>query len=102
VAVSCLIRHAYEIALIIESPGMIEALQHVGMPLVVPANERASVGACVQKNPELPVAAAHKEKRPSRHISAPVITRVLYFGFVAQIQPALVEYPLLLHLKNLD
>jgi hypothetical protein len=72
------------------------------MPLVMPANERASVRAGVQENPELAVAAAHEEKRPPRHIAAPVIARVLYFGFVAQIQPAFVEYPLLLHLKNLE
>ena len=81
---------------------MIEALQNVGMPLVVPANQRASVRACVQENPQLAVAAADEEKRPPRYIAAPVVARVLYFGFVAQIQPAFVEYPLLLHPKNLE
>jgi hypothetical protein len=81
---------------------MIEALQNVGMPMVVPANERASVRARVQENPQLAVAAAHEEKRPPGHIPAPVIAWVLYFRFVAQIQPAFVEYPLLLHLKNLE
>jgi hypothetical protein len=81
---------------------MIEALQNVGMPLVVPANERSPVRACVQENPQLAVAAANEEKRPPRYIPAPVIARVLYFGFVAQIKPAFVEDPLLLHLKNID
>jgi hypothetical protein len=81
---------------------VIEALQNLGMPLVVPANERSSVRACVQENPQLAVAAADEEKRPPRYIPAPVVARVLYFGFVAQIQPAFVEYPLLLHLKNLE
>jgi hypothetical protein len=81
---------------------MIETLQNIGPAVVMPANERASVRACVEEDPQLSVAAADKEKRPSRDISTPVVARLLYFGFVAQIQPALVEYPLLLHLKNLE
>ena len=81
---------------------MVEALQNIGMPLVVPANERASVRACVQENPQLAVAAADEEKRPSRDIPAPVVARVLYFGVVAQIEPAFVEYSLLLHPKYFE
>jgi hypothetical protein len=77
-------------------------LQNVGMSLIVPANERSSVRACVQENPQLAVAAADEEKRPPRYIPPPVVARVLYFGFVAQIKPAFVEDPLLLHLKNID
>src|SRR4030095_10490752 len=72
------------------------------MPLVVPANQRASVCACVQKNPQFAVAAADEEKRPPRYVPTPVVTRVLDFGFVAQIQPAFIENPLLLHPKNFD
>jgi len=102
VRVAGLVRHAYEIALIVEAPGMIETLQNIGPAVVMPANERASVRACVEEDPQLSVAAADKEKRPSRDISTPVVARLLYFGFVAQIEPALVEYPLLLHLKNLE
>src|SRR6266576_1782117 len=52
VRVAGFVRHADEVALIVEAPGMIEALQNVGMPLVVPADQRASVCACVQKNPQ--------------------------------------------------
>jgi len=81
---------------------MIEALQNVGMPLVVPANERASVRARVQKNPQLAVAAADEKKWPARHIPAPVVAGVLYFGLVAQIEPAFVEYLLLLHPKYFE
>jgi hypothetical protein len=81
---------------------MIEALQNVGMPLVVPANQRASVRAGVQKNPKFAVAAADEEKRPPRHIPAPVVAPVLHFGFVAQIQPAFIEDPLLLHPKHFE
>jgi hypothetical protein len=81
---------------------MIEALQNVGMPLVVPANERSSVRACVQKNPQLAVAAADEEQRPPRHIPAPVVARLLDFGLMTQIEPAFVEYPLLLHPKNFE
>ncbi|HET9395568.1 MAG TPA: hypothetical protein VFO36_05890 [Nitrospiraceae bacterium] len=88
--------------MIVKAPGMIEALQNVGMSLIVPANERSSVRARVQENPQPAVVAADEEKRPSRYIAAPVVARVLYFGFVAQIEPAFVEYPLLLHLKNLE
>jgi hypothetical protein len=102
VAVAGFVRHADEIAMIVEAPGMIEALENVGMSLIVPANERASVRACVQENPQFAVAAADKEKRPPRYIAASVLARVLCFGFVAQIEPAFVEYPLLLHLKNLE
>src|SRR5258707_10563715 len=72
------------------------------MPLVVPANQRASVCACVQKNPQFAVAAADEEKRPPRYVPAPVVARVLDFGFVAQVQPASVEDPLLLHPKNFE
>jgi len=102
VAVSRLIRHAYEIAMIIEGPGVVEALQNVSLSLIVPADERASVRACVQENPELAVIAAHEEKRSPRDISAPVFAGVFCFGFVTQIQPAFVEDPFLLPLKNLD
>ena len=59
--------------MIVEAPGMIEALQNIGMPLVVPANQRSSVRACVQENPQLAVAAADEEKRPPRYIAAPVV-----------------------------
>jgi hypothetical protein len=72
------------------------------MSLVMPANERASVRACVQENPQLAVVAADEEKRPPRYIPPTVIARLLYFGFVAQIEPAFVEYPLLLHLENFE
>jgi hypothetical protein len=60
------------------------------------------VRACVQENPQLAVAAADEEKRPPRYIPAPVVAGVLHFGFVTQIQPAFVEYPFLLHLKNFE
>src|SRR5882724_7034182 len=72
------------------------------MPLVVPANQRASVRAGVQKNPQFAVAAADEEKRPPRYVPAPVVARVIDFGFMAQIQPAFIENPLLLHLENFE
>jgi hypothetical protein len=57
--------------------------------------------ACVQEDPHLAIAAPHEEKRPAGHASPSVLSPVLYFGLVAHIEPAFVEYPLLLHLKNL-
>jgi hypothetical protein len=71
--------------MIVKAPGMIEALQNVGMSLIVPANERSSVRACVQENAQLAVAAADKEKRSARYVPAPIVSGVLDFGFVAQI-----------------
>jgi hypothetical protein len=58
---------------------MVETLQDISMPLVMPANERASVRACVQENAQLAVAAADEEKRSSRDVSPSVVARVLYF-----------------------
>ena len=51
---------------------MIETLQNIGMALVMPADERASVGARVQENPQLAVATADEKKWSPRHIAAPV------------------------------
>ena len=100
-AVPCLIRHADKIAVIVEAPGMVEALQNIGMALIVAANQRASMCACVQEDPHLAIVAAHEKKRPPGHASPSVVARVLYFRLVAHIEPGLVEYPFLLHLKNL-
>jgi hypothetical protein len=75
-------------------------LQNIGMALVMPADERASVGARVQENPQLAVATTDEEKWSPRHIAAPVVARVLHFRFVTQVEPTFIEYPLLFHPKN--
>jgi hypothetical protein len=80
---------------------MVEALQNIGMALIMAANQRASMRACVQEDSHLAIAAPHEEKRPPGHVSPSVVARVLYFRLVAHIQPAFVKYPFLLHLKNL-
>jgi hypothetical protein len=80
---------------------MIEALQNLGVTLVVSADQRASVRACIQKNPQFAVAAADEKKRPPRDVPAPEVAWLFDLGFVAQVQPAFIENPLLLHLKNL-
>jgi hypothetical protein len=80
---------------------MVEALQNIGMALIMSANQRPSMCAGVQEDPHVAIAAAHEEKRPAGHVSPPIVARVLYFRLVAHIEPAFVEYPFLLHLKNL-
>src|SRR5262249_23708350 len=98
--VTRLIRYSYQLTLIVEGPSMVETLQSIGVSLVTPTNQRTSVGAGVQKTPPLAIAPAHEEKRPPRHVAAPVIAWILNLGLVAQIQPAFVKNSLLLHLKN--
>src|SRR5262245_52068700 len=79
---------------------MVEALQNVRVPLVTPANQRTSVRAGVQKDAHLAITTSHEEKRPARHVAAPVIAWILNLGLMAQIQPAFVKNSLLLHLKD--
>jgi hypothetical protein len=80
---------------------MVEALQDLGVPLVAPTNQRTSVGAGIQENAHIAIAAAHEEKWATGDIAAPVVPRFLHFRLVAEIEPALVKNPLLLQLKDL-
>src|SRR5262249_35254348 len=90
-AVSRLIRHADKIPLVVESPGVIEALEKFSVAFVEPTDVSPPVGAAVIKHSRSPIAAAHPEKGLTGHCPAPEIPRVGKLRIVAEIKPAAPE-----------
>ena len=75
----------------VERPGVIEASQDFGVPLVAAAEQRTPVGAGIEEYPDLTVFPTDKEKRAARYRAAPVVSGVFHFRLVSQIDPAAVE-----------
>ena len=90
-AITRLIRHADELALVVESPGMIKALEKFGVALVEPTDIGAPVGATVVKDSRAAVAAAHPKERLTGHRPATKVAGIGNLGFVAEINPAALE-----------
>ena len=92
--------YADQLAVGVEGPGVIEALQYFGVPRVAAADLSAPVGTGIEKHPYLTVPATDKEKRPTGHGTAPVVPCALHFRLVTQVDPAPVEYQFLLSLEQ--
>ena len=99
-AVTRLIRHADEIALIVESPSVIEALEEFRIAFVKPTDVGAPVGAAIVKYAHFSVAAAHPKERLPGHRPAAEVPGVGNFRIVAEIKPAALENILLLQRGN--
>ncbi len=90
-AVTRLIRHTDQIAMVVERPRVIEALEKLGVALVEAADIGAPVGAAIVKHPHAPVAAAHPKERLAGHRSTAEVARVGNLGVVTDIEPAALE-----------
>jgi len=93
-------RSANQFAVGSERPGVIEALQDLGVARVMAADQGPSMRAGVKEDPQNLVLAANKEQGPSRYLAAAVVSRIFHFRFVAQVDPAPVEYSFLLPLEQ--
>src|SRR5262249_44666658 len=99
--VSVLPRHAYEFALIVEGPGVIEALKGLGVATAFPADLRSAVCAGVEQDADHVIAATHQDDGASRHASSSEISWLWDFRGVASIEPALLEHAPLFERHNL-
>ena len=100
-AVAVLVGQAAQLAVPAEGPGVVEALEALGVAAVLPAHPRAAVGAGVVEAAHLAVVAALEDHRPARHVAAHVVAVVLDLGVVGHVEPGAVEDPLLLELVDL-
>jgi len=101
-AVSRLIRDADEIPLVVESPGVIKALEKFGVALVEATHVGAPVGAAVVQDSRSPVAAAHPKERLAGQRPAPKVAGIGKLRFVAEIEPAALENLCLLQRSDLS
>src|SRR5437870_1686893 len=101
-AVSRLIRHADKIPLVVESPGVIKALEKFGVALVDATDVGAPMGAAVIKYSHSRVAAAHPKERLAGHRPAPKVAGVGKLRFVTEIEPAALENVCLLQRSDLS
>ena len=101
-AITRLIGHTDEVASVIESPRVIEALEKFRIALIDPTNVGAPMGAAVVKHSRSPVAAAHPKERLTGHGAAPIVASVGNLGIVAEIEPAALKNIRLLQHRDLS
>lgn len=100
-AVAGLVGHTDEVASVIESPRVIEALEKFRIALIDPTNIGAPMGATVVKHSRSPVAAAHPKERLTGYDAAPIVASVGNLGIVAEIEPAALKNIRLLQRRDL-
>jgi hypothetical protein len=91
-AIGVLPRHAYEFAVIVKGPGVIEALKGFRVATALPADLRPAVRTGVEQDADYAIAAAHQDDRAPRHASRSKIPWLRDFRGVASIEPALLEH----------
>ena len=99
--VACFIWNADQIALVVERPGMVEALERFGGAFVLAAYHGSTVGAGVEEGPHLAVAAPGEKHGTAGHFAPAVFPGFFHFRLVAEVKPALVENPFLLQCKKI-
>ena len=77
--------------MVVESPGVIKALEKFGVALVEATDVSAPVGAAVIEYPRSPVAAAHPKEWLTRHRPATEVAGVGKLRIMAEIEPAALE-----------
>ena len=89
---------ADQLSIGVEGPGVVEALEDLGVALIAAADQCAPVRTGIEEHLYLAVLVAGKEKRAACYGAAAVVSRVLHFGLVSQVYPAPVEdqFPFLL------
>ena len=92
--------HSDEFAGGVEAPGVVEALEDLGVAPVGAADEGAAMGAGVVEYPQFAVAVAGEEEGALGDHPAHIVAGVGDFGFVAQVKPAAVEDAFPLQLVN--
>src|SRR5262245_3859038 len=101
-AVACFIRHANELPFIVESPGVIKALEKFSIAFVDPTDVGAPMRAAIIKYSRSPIAAADPKERLASHRPAPEIAGIGKLRIVAEIEPAALENILLLQRSDLS
>src|SRR5262245_56468370 len=101
-AVACLIRHTDELPFIVESPGVIKALEKFSIAFVDPTDVGAPMSAAVIKYSRLPIAAADPKERLASHRPASEVASIGKLRIVAEIEPAALENILLLQRSDLS
>ena len=90
-AVSLFAGDADQLSIGVERPGVVEALEDFGVALVAAADQCAPMGTGIEEHLYLAISITGKEKRAACYGAAAVVSRVLHFGLVSQVDPALVE-----------
>src|SRR3546814_8795301 len=82
-----LTRDPDQVAMRIERPRVIEALERLGVSRMLPTDGVAPMRAHVQKDANRPFAIAHQDGRTPANLAREVISRMRYFGFVSDVEP---------------
>src|SRR5579875_1900051 len=90
-SVSARIENADQIAVIVECPGMIEALEGFRVAFGLAADLRAPMRAAIDQHAHLAVAVANQDDRASAHVAALKIAGIADLGLVADIDPGTIE-----------
>ena len=98
-AVTRLVRRADKRALVVEGPSVVEALEHIGVAVLLTTDHGAPVGAGIVEGTHPAILAPGKEDGPAPHVPPNVVARLLHLRLMAKVEPALLEdaVPLLLH-----
>jgi hypothetical protein len=76
----------------VEGPGVIEAAEHRAIAGGLAAYQRATMRTGVEERARRAVLAAREQDVAAGDLACQVVTGLLYFGFVTEIQPAVFEY----------
>src|SRR4029079_3533306 len=89
--VALLVRDPDEVALGVERPGVVEALEGLRVAGVLTADARAAVRARVVKRTHHAVTTAQEDQRAPGDLAPDEVARRVDLGVVAAVQPAAVE-----------
>src|SRR5581483_8298230 len=90
-AVAGFVGHAQQVTLVVERPGVVEALEDLGNALRLPTDDGTAMRAGIVQGADHAIGAADEDEWHAGDAALTVLPRLLQFRFVAQVEPALVE-----------
>ena len=92
--------HPDQLAGGVETPGVVETLEHLGVAMVGAADERPAMRAGVVEHAQLTMTVPGEEQSPLGNHPTNVVSRVRHFRLVSQVEPATIEDTLPLQLVD--